>query len=34
MKFYHYVLDNRQSKTWMALREVGSYLALSMVETH
>jgi len=34
MKFYRYVLDNRQSKTWMALREVGSYLALSMVETH
>jgi hypothetical protein len=34
MKFYHYVLDNRQSKTWMALREVGNYIALSMVEAH
>jgi len=32
MKFYHYVLDNRQSKTWMALREVGNYIALIMVE--
>jgi hypothetical protein len=34
MKFYHYVLENRQSRTWMALREVGNYIALSMVEAH
>jgi hypothetical protein len=33
MKFYYYVLENRQSKTWKALKEVGSFLALSRVES-
>jgi hypothetical protein len=33
MKFYYYVLENRQSRTWKALKEVGSFLALSRVES-